>query len=200
MALTEDFHSFERFGQIMPPEDKDAALLPIRIGSYWALIHRPVSPQGAHIWISYSPDLRHWGSHKLIMNARRGSWWDAGKIGLSAPPIETSRGWLLVYHGVKDTASGKLYRVGLALLDRQSPEVCLRRGDAWVFGPETNYERFGDVNNVVFPCGYVLESDGDTLRLYYGAADTCIALATGSVKQMLDWLDQHGKDIKAGLE
>ena len=101
---------------------------------------------------------------------------------------------------MKDTASGKLYRVGLALLDRESPEVCLRRGDAWVFGPETNYERFGDVNNVVFPCGYILEPDGDTLRLYYGAADTCIALATGSINQMLDWLDQHGKDVNAGLE
>ena len=200
LALTEDFHGFERFGQIMPPEDKDAALLPKRIGAYWTLIHRPVSPQGAHIWISYSPDLRHWGSHKLIIRARRGSWWDAGKIGLSVPPIETPQGWLLVYHGVKDTASGKLYRVGLALLDRESPEVCLRRGDAWVFGPEANYERFGDVNNVVFPCGYILEGDGDTLRLYYGAADTCIALATGSVKQMLDWLDQHGKDVNAGLE
>jgi predicted GH43/DUF377 family glycosyl hydrolase len=200
LTLTEDFQNFEHFGQIMPPEDKDAAILPKKIGSYWALIHRPVSPQGAHIWISYSPDLRHWGSHKLILRARRGSWWDAGKIGASTPPIETPAGWLLIYHGVKDTASGKLYRVGLALLDRESPEVCLRRGDAWIFGPETPYERFGDVNNVVFPCGYVLESDGDTVRLYYGAADTCIALATGSIRQMLDWLEQHGKDIKAGLE
>jgi predicted GH43/DUF377 family glycosyl hydrolase len=200
LTLTEDFHDFEHFGQIMPPEDKDAALLSKRIGSYWALIHRPVSPQGAHIWISYSPDLRHWGSHKLVMRARRGSWWDAGKIGLSAPPIETPAGWLIIYHGVKDTASGSLYRAGLALLDRESPEICLRRGDAWVFGPETDYERFGDVNNVVFPCGYTLEPDGDTLRLYYGAADTCIALATGSISQMLDWLEQHGKDVKVGLE
>ena len=99
-----------------------------------------------------------------------------------------------------DTASGNLYRVGLALLDLETPERCLRRGDAWVFGPETHYERFGDVNNVVFPCGSTIEPDGDTLRLYYGAADTCIALATGSIKQMLEWLDQHGKDIKAGLD
>jgi predicted GH43/DUF377 family glycosyl hydrolase len=199
LALTEDFHDFERYGQIISPEDKDAALLPRRIGSFWALIHRPVSPLGAHIWISYSPDLRHWGSHKLILRARRGSWWDSGKIGISAPPIETSAGWLMIYHGVKETAAGSLYRVGLALMDRQSPEICLRRGDAWVFGPETDYERFGDVGNVVFPCGYILEPDGDTLRLYYGAADTCIALATGSIRQMLDWLDQHGKDINVGL-
>ncbi|MGD0654313.1 MAG: glycosidase [Thermoguttaceae bacterium] len=200
LALTEDFRQFARFGQIMPPENKDAALLPKQIGSHWALIHRPVSPLGAHIWISYSPDLRHWGAHKPVILARRGSWWDSGRIGLSAPPIETPVGWLLIYHGVKETVSGKLYRVGLALLDRERPEVCLRRGDAWVFGPATDYERSGDVGNVVFPCGSILESDGDTLHLYYGAADTCIALATGSVKQMLKWLDQHGKDVNAGLE
>ncbi len=200
LALTEDFRTFERYGQIMPPEDKDAALFPKQIGGHWALIHRPVSPMGAHIWISYSPDLRHWGSHKLIIRARRGSWWDSGRIGLSVPPIETPAGWLLIYHGVKETVSGKLYRLGLALLNRDTPEICLRRGDAWVFGPDADYERFGDVGNVVFPCGYVLEPDGDTLRLYYGAADTCIALATGSVKQMLEWLEEHGKDVNAGLE
>ncbi len=200
LALTADFRDFERFGEIIPPEDKDAALLPRRIGDNWALIHRPVSPQGAHIWISYSPDLRHWGSHKLILRSRRGSWWDAGKIGLAVPPIETSEGWLLIYHGVRQTASGSLYRIGLALMDLQTPETCLRRGDSWVFGPETEYERFGDVNNVVFPCGYTLAPDGDTLRLYYGAADTCIALATGSIRQILDWLDRHGRDTTIGVE
>ncbi len=200
LLLTRDFHSFERYGEILPPEDKDAALLPRRIGSSWALIHRPVSTQGAHIWISYSPDLRHWGSHKLILRARRGAWWDAGKIGLATPPIETPAGWLLIYHGVHVTASGSLYRIGLALMDLQTPEQCLRRGDAWVFGPEAPYERFGDVNNVVFPCGHTVQADGDTLRLYYGAADTCIALATGSIRQMLDWLERHGRDPKLGVD
>jgi predicted GH43/DUF377 family glycosyl hydrolase len=199
LAFTEDFHSFERYGELFPPEDKDAALLPRRIGENWALIHRPVGPEGAHIWISYSPDLRHWGSHKLILRARQGAWWDANKIGLSTPPIETPEGWLLIYHGVRATASGCLYRVGLALVDLETPERCLRRGDAWVLGPEATYERFGDVNNIVFPCGYTIAADGDTLYLYYGAADTCIALATGSVRQMLDWLDRHGTDTKVGL-
>ncbi|MHB1037830.1 MAG: glycoside hydrolase family 130 protein [Pirellulales bacterium] len=200
VALTEDFHGFERLGQILPPEDKDAALFPRRIGPHWALIHRPYGPQGGHIWISYSPDLRHWGSHKLILRSRRGAWWDAAKIGLAVPPIETPEGWLLVYHGIRETAAGCLYRVGLALLDLHTPEHCLRRGDAWVFGPEAPYERFGDVDNVVFPCGYTLEPDGDTVNLYYGGADSCIALATGSIRHMLDWLDRHGRDLKAGLE
>jgi predicted GH43/DUF377 family glycosyl hydrolase len=191
LAFTKDFHQFERYGMIMPPEDKDAALLPHRIGNYWALIHRPVSAPRAHMWISYSADLRHWGSHKLMMEARRGAWWDANKIGLSPPPIETAQGWLVIYHGVRLTAAGAIYRLGLALFDLHTPELCLKRGDEWFFGPEESYELQGDVGSVVFPCGYTLAPDGDTIHLYYGAADTSIALATGSVGEMLDWLEQH---------
>lgn len=188
LAFTEDFRSFERYGVIMPPENKDAALLPHRIGGNWALIHRPVSAPRAHMWISYSPDLRHWGSHKLMLEARRGSWWDANKIGLSPPPIETPEGWLVIYHGVKQTAAGCIYRLGLALFDLYMPERCIKRANEWVFGPEELYEQHGDVGNVVFPCGYTIAPDGDTLNLYYGAADTSIALATASVAELLDWL------------
>ena len=191
LAFTEDFHHFERFGVIMSPEDKDAALLPHRIGNYWALIHRPVSAPGAHIWVSYSSDLRHWGSHKLMLEARKGAWWDANKIGLSSPPIETPQGWLVIYHGVKQTPAGCLYRLGLALFDLNTPERCLKRGNEWIFGPEELYEQHGDVGYVVFPCGYTLAPDGDTLNLYYGAADSSIALATGSVRAMLKWLEQQ---------
>jgi predicted GH43/DUF377 family glycosyl hydrolase len=189
LAFTEDFRAFERCGVIMSPEDKDAALLPHRIGGNWALIHRPVSGPRAHMWISYSPDLHHWGSHKLMMEARRGSWWDANKIGLSPPPIETSEGWLVIYHGVKHTAAGCIYRLGLALFDLHSPERCLKRGSQWIFGPAEPYEQHGDVGNVVFPCGYTVAPDGDTVHLYYGAADTSIGLAIGSLRAMLEWLE-----------
>jgi len=192
LALTEDFQQFERYGVIMSPEDKDAALLPHRIDGHWALIHRPVSGPRAHIWISYSPDLRHWGSHKLMMEARRGGWWDANKIGLSPPLLETPQGWLMIYHGVRQTAAGSIYRLGLALFDLQQPELCLKRGDEWVFGPQEPYEIRGDVDNVVFPCGYTIAPDGDTIHLYYGAADSCIGLATGSVCALLAWLEEHG--------
>jgi len=192
LALTKDFHTFERYGVVMQPEDKDAALLPHRIGGYWALIHRPVGPLGAHIWISYSPDLRHWGSHKPILQARRGAWWDANKIGLSPPPLETPEGWLMIYHGVRHTPAGCLYRLGLALFDREIPERCLVRGDTWIFGPEEPYERTGDVGNVVFPCGLTLAPDGDTIHMYYGGADSCVALATGSIRMLLDWLNMYG--------
>ncbi|MBW4028255.1 MAG: glycosidase [Acidobacteria bacterium] len=200
LALTRDFKSFERYGVIMPPEDKDAALLPRRIGGLWALIHRPVTTMGAHMWISYSPDLHNWGNHKVILQARRGGWWDANKIGLCSPPIETAKGWLVLYHGVRHTASGSIYRLGLALFDIDRPDICLQRGDSWMFGPEADYERTGDVRDVVFPCGQTIAPDGDTIQLYYGAADSCMAMATGSIRALLSWLDAHSTTEDESVE
>jgi predicted GH43/DUF377 family glycosyl hydrolase len=192
LALTEDFHTFERYGLVMQADDKDAALLPRRIGDSFALIHRPMSDSGSHVWMSFSPDLRNWGGHRLMLAARKGGWWDANKVGLSPPLIETPRGWLMIYHGVRQTAAGSLYRLGLALFDRERPDVLLKRGDEWIFGPETGYETKGDVGNVAFPCGYTIGADGDAINLYYGAADTSMALATGSTRALLAWLDEHG--------
>lgn len=192
LALTEDFKTFERFGLVMQPDDKDAAMFPCRFGGNFALIHRPVTDQGAHMWISFSPDMQNWGQHRLLLPARRGAWWDANKIGLSPPPIRTPRGWLLMYHGVRHHASGSLYRIGLALHHLDTPEVCLLRSQSWMFGPETQYELVGDVGSVVFPCGYTVGDDGDRLNIYYGAADTCICLATASIKELLEWLDRDG--------
>ena len=197
LALTEDFITFERFGLIMQPEDKDAALLPRRIRGNYALIHRPVADSGAHVWISYSPDLHNWGSHKLILPARKGAWWDANKVGLSTPLIETAQGWLMLYHGVRVTASGSLYRLGLALFDLDEPEHCLLRGESWVFGPEAPYERTGDVSNVTFPCGATVAADGDTLLMYYGAADSCIGVASASIRELLDWVKENATDPDA---
>jgi predicted GH43/DUF377 family glycosyl hydrolase len=192
LALTTDFVTFERIGLVMQPDDKDAALLPRRIDGSFAMLHRPVASSGAHIWMSFSPDLRTWGNHKPVLQARRGSWWDANKVGLSPPLIETPRGWLMLYHGVRHTAAGALYRLGVALFDLKSPDKCLLRGDEWIFGPETPYECFGDVGMVAFPCGTTTADDGDTIHMYYGAADTSIALATGSIREILAWLDEHG--------
>jgi len=192
LALTTDFRSFERLGSVMPPEDKDAALLPRRFNGEWAMIHRPVPRSGgAHIWVSFSGDLRHWGEHHLLFTARRGPWWDANKIGLSPPLIETAEGWLMLYHGVRETAAGCIYRVGVALLDLEDPRRCLMRGSKWIMGPEADYERTGDVAYVVFPCGFTMADDGDTVNLYYGAADTSIGLATGSITEILGWLKEN---------
>jgi len=189
MALTSDFKSFERLGPVMPPEDKDAALFPIKFNGLWAMLHRPVPKSlmlGAHIWISYSPNLKHWGEHQEIIQAREGGWWDANKIGLCAPPMQTDEGWLTLYHGVRTTASGSIYRLGLALLDLGNPTKVLRRTDEWIFGPKAHYEREGDVDDVVFPCGWI-KKDGKVL-IYYGAADSRLCLAKADFKDLLDFV------------
>jgi predicted GH43/DUF377 family glycosyl hydrolase len=154
------------------------------------MIHRPVSAgsSGAHIWLSFSPDLMHWGDHHILLHARRGAWWDANKIGLSPPPMETPEGWLMLYHGVRHTAGGCLYRLGLALLDLEDPRRVLRRTDEWMFAPEMPYERQGDVNGVVFPCGWILDKASGKIRIYYGGADSCMALATAQLGDLLSHL------------
>jgi len=190
LARTKDFKSFTRMGPVMPPDDKDAAVFPHRFNGRYAMIHRPISPgsSGAHIWLSFSPDLTHWGDHHILLHARRGAWWDANKIGLSPPPLETPAGWLLLYHGVRHTPGGCIYRLGLALLDLESPWQVLRRSDDWIFAPETPYERHGDVNGVVFPCGWILDKETGVIRMYYGAADSCVALATARVSELVSYL------------
>lgn len=194
LAVTRDFSSWERRGVLQPPEDKDAALFPERFGGRWALIHRPAPAMaglGAHIWLSFSPDLRHWGDSRVLLAARRGGWWDANKVGLGPPPLLTSMGWLLCYHGVRTTASGSIYRLGLALLDRDDPSRVLARDNEWVFGPQEPYERGGDVPDVVFPCGWALREDGDTLHLYYGAADSVVCVAEASLAALLSHVLAH---------
>lgn len=186
LAMTRDFHTVRRLGPVMPPEDKDAALLSRRFDGRWAMIHRP-SPLrgGAHMWLSFSPDLRHWGDHTLLLEARDGAWWDAGKIGLGPPPLETSAGWLVMYHGVHTTSDGPIYRAGLALLDLEDPRVVLGRMDEWAFGPAAPYEIIGDVGRVVFPCGWTLDDEGERLSVYYGAADQVVGLAQASLSEVL---------------
>ena len=197
LAMTKDFITFDKLGSIMPPDDKDAALFPRRFKDRWLLIHRPVGAHptrsdeswpGTHIWLSCSSDLKYWGDHRILINARKGAWWDANKVGLCTPPLETPDGWLILYHGVRQTASGSIYRLGLALLDLEDPSKVLRRSDEWIFGPEETYEREGDVRDVVFPCGWVLDRAAGKVRMYYGGADTCICLATASLNDLLEYV------------
>jgi predicted GH43/DUF377 family glycosyl hydrolase len=185
LATTRDFRAFKRLGPVLVPENKDAALFPSKLDGDWALLHRPVTRMegGAHIWLSTSPDLIHWGRHQVLLRARSGPYWDAGKIGLSAQPMRTEKGWLILYHGVKNTCFGSIYRQGLALLDLENPRKVLARTSEWIFSPETDYERSGDVGNVVFCCGWTLH-EGE-VRLYYAGADTCMALATARLDDLL---------------
>jgi beta-1,4-mannooligosaccharide/beta-1,4-mannosyl-N-acetylglucosamine phosphorylase len=187
LALTKDFKTFEKLGELLPPEDKDASLFPRKFGGRYALIHRPIVSGEAHVWISFSPDLVHWGEHRVLLHRRGGSW-DSNRVGLGAQPIETSDGWLIIYHGVRKTASGSLYRVGLALLDLEEPWRVVKRSQEWVFGPKEPYEFIGDVSGVVFPTGAVVNKEKNELRLYYGAADSTVCVAFANMGEILDYL------------
>jgi len=187
LALTQDFKKFTRIGPIVPPEDKDASLFPRRFNGRYALIHRPIIRGEGDIWISFSPDLRHWGDHRVLIPTRPG-WWDCHRVGLGTQPIETPEGWLIIYHGVRVTASGSIYRVGLALLDLEEPWKVQRRSDEWVLGPRKPYEQLGDVPGVTFPSGAIFEEKTGELRLYYGITDTTVGLATADMDQVLSFL------------
>jgi predicted GH43/DUF377 family glycosyl hydrolase len=189
LATTKDFLTVERRGIVINPEDKNAALLPERVDGKWILFHRPTTGFGiAHpgIALSRSPDLVSWSPPEMVLEPRDGAWWDSLRIGIGPPLLKTEHGWLLIYHGVKETVGGAIYRLGLALLDLEEPTRVLRRAPEWIFAPQAPYERQGDVGNAVFPCGVLHDTASGELRLYYGAADTSICLATARLDELLD--------------
>ena len=124
------------------------------------------------------------------MEPRTGAWWDSLRIGIGPPLLKTEHGWLLIYHGVKETVAGALYRVGAALLDLEHPNRVIGRSPNWILGPSEPYERVGDVPNAVFPCGLIHDRATDQLRLYYGAADTSICVATAMLGEVLEAVRQ----------
>ncbi len=198
LATSDDLHHFERRGAMLPPEDKDASLFPRKIDGNYMMIHRPIIRGEAHIWVASSPDLVHWGHHQILLPVRPG-WWDSTRVGLGPPPIETPEGWLIIYHGVRMTVSGSLYRVGLALLDLEDPRRIIKRCDQWVFGPHEDYERVGDVPGVTFPTGTVYDRNTGELVMYYGAADSCVCLASARMKDLLDKLKNCDKSEEEGF-
>jgi len=183
IATTTDFQTFERHGLVGMPPSKNCALFPKKVGGRFCRFDRPPAAGGS-IWISYSEDLKYWGDHKVVM-APRGGHWDCTRIGAGAPPIETERGWLEIYHGVKDTSAGPIYRLGAVLLDHEDPSIVLGRTLIPVLSPREFYERVGDIGNVVFSCGLIVEDDR-TIKVYYGAADTVICVATASIVELMD--------------
>jgi beta-1,2-mannobiose phosphorylase / 1,2-beta-oligomannan phosphorylase len=190
LASTDDFRRIDRIGTAMPPDDKDASLLSRHINGQFVLLHRPSSPMAARadIWLSRSVDLRSWSVPEPVLAARSGLAWDSVRIGMGPPPVETEHGWLGVYHGVKQIAGGPVYRAGLVLLDRDAPQRVLRRSREWILAPAAPYERIGDAPNVVFPTGLIADQATDELRLYYGAADCAVAMATARLSAALDHL------------
>ena len=187
LARSCDLRSVERVGLIFPPNNKDAAIFPEKFDGRWAALHRPDAGGGIeNIWIAYSPDLVYWGEPHCVLEEGGGPAWDAVKVGTGPPPIRTDDGWLMLYHGVKAYGGKPVYRVGAALLDLRTPYKVLARGPDCIFTPEEAYEVSGLMPNVVFPTGVVRK--GDELRMYYGAGDTCVCLATAKLQHVLDQL------------
>jgi predicted GH43/DUF377 family glycosyl hydrolase len=186
LAKTENFHSFKRIALISEPGNKDGVLFPEKINGRYARLDRPIGMGVGSIWISYSRDLYAWGDSQVVISPRSG-YWDAWRVGASAPPIKTDRGWFEIYHGTKMTSAGPIYRTGAALLDLDDPSLVLHRSNIPLLSPRTEYERIGDVGNVVFPCGAIVEPDGE-IKVYYGAADTCLAVATAKLEDLLECL------------
>jgi len=146
------------------------------------VFRHPERSEGSHrtgCFADAQEDLIHWTDHKIIMRPRPGTW-ESLKIGAGAPPIKTEYGWLLFYHGVDDN---RVYRLGVALLDLKDPSKVIKRYDKPVLSPETQWEKEGQVPNVVFTCGAV-EIDGTYFVFYYGGADTVIGVATISKKEI----------------
>ena len=190
LASTRDFRRFDRHGIIFPPNNRDVTIFPARIGGRCVALHRPM-PAGlgdVAIWLASSPDLLSWGSHQQVATARAGAWDDA-KIGGGAVPFRVRSGrwdgWLALYHGV--TESPTTYSLGALLLDARDPSRVLGRSRDPVLAPEAPYEREGFFGGVVFTCGLV--TDGDLVRVYYGAADGVVAVADLSLTEILAGLE-----------
>lgn len=181
---TKDFRSFFRISEPLPPVDKDACLFPERINNRWALIHRPVIKGETCIAVSFSPssDLKYFGETKQILSPVPGTWCDS-HVGLATQPIKTRYGWMIIFHGSEVIASKVVYYVGLALLSLDKLDVT-HRSEEWVFGPEKDYE--GGPEGIVFPCGAIVK--GNDLRIYYGAKDSSVAVATADYDKALNYL------------
>lgn len=183
LATTEDFKTYTRIGMISEPGNKDGLLFPEKIDGMYARLDRPIGNGIGSVWISFSPDLLNWGRSQFVFGPRP-RYWDTYRIGASAVPIRTKFGWLEIYHGVKMTSSGPIYRAGAIMLDGDDPTKVIGRALAPLLSPREDYERIGDVGNVVFACGAIVEDDGQ-VKVYYGGADTAICVATGNLDEII---------------
>jgi predicted GH43/DUF377 family glycosyl hydrolase len=187
LARTKDFQSFEKVSLLTEPNNRNVVLFPEKIGGLYWRLDRPFTTdaQRSHMWLASSPDLLYWGNYHFVMAARPFNW-DGWKIGAGAPPIRTEEGWLEIYHGVKHTAGGMVYRLGVVLLDLEEPWKVIRRPQAYIMAPRELYERVGDVPNVCFINAAIPEKDG-TVKMYYGGADTVLCLATAKLTDLVDF-------------
>jgi len=204
LARTADFQEYEFLGVLLNGDARNAVLFPEAIGGEYAMLYRPNRERldggvasGSEVELAVSLDLIHWTPKAAVMQGRF-HYWDEF-IGSGPPPLKTHRGWLHVYHGVATHfAASNIYQAGVVLLDLDHPEQVIGRSRYNILEPRELYEMVGQVPNVVFPTGLVSTQpdhggfvDDDTeLLLYYGAADTCVCLATTTVRELLEACDE----------
>ena len=194
IGYTFDFQTFYQCENAFLPFNRNGVLFPEKINGLYAMLSRPSdsghTPFG-DIYVSYSPDMKFWGQHRLIMRPTpfEDSAWQCLKIGAGPIPIKTEEGWLVFYHGVIRTCNGYRYSMGAALLDLERPDKVLHRSMEYLLAPATLYELTGDVPGVVFPCAALTE--GDRCTIYYGAADTHVAMAHCHISELLEWLKKQ---------
>ena len=188
MAWSDDFEAFHQFENAFLPFNRNGVLFPRKIHGNYAMLSRPSdtghTPFG-DIFYSESPDLTFWGKHRHVMSPVDNSW-QYRKIGGGPTPIETSEGWLTIYHGVLNSCNGFVYSAGVALLDIDQPWKVIGRARPYILNPREYYECLGDVQNVVFPCATLCDADTGRLAIYYGAADTVVALAFAYVDDLIE--------------
>jgi len=192
LGYTDDFKTFFQLENALLPFNRNGVLFPRRIKGDYVLLSRPSdnghTPFG-EIYLSHSPDLVHWGRHRHVMAPIRDeNGWQSTKIGAGPAPIETSEGWLLIYHGVVNTCNGFVYSGGAALLDLDEPWKVIARSDPYLITPSAPYEHVGNVPNVVFPCGALIDGPSGKLALYYGCADTAVGLAFGNIPEIVEFV------------
>lgn len=194
VGYTYDFQTYYQLENAYLPFNRNGVLFPRRINGKYAMLSRPSdnghTPFG-DIYYSESPDMTHWGRHRFVMGATKG--WQATKIGAGPVPIETTEGWLLIYHGVLTSCNGFVYSFGAALLDLEQPWKVLYRSEPYLLAPQAPYERTGDVPNVAFPCAALSDVDTGRLAVYYGGADTVVCLAFGTIDGIVDFVKDNSK-------
>lgn len=193
LAKTKDFKTFIRLDNPFLPFNRNGVLFPRKINNNFVMLSRPSdsghTPFG-DIYISESPDLVYWGRHRHVM-ARGHEWWQSLKIGGGSAPIETSEGWLMFYHGVARTCSGYVYSMGACLLDIDNPAIVKHRAGRYVLAPEEWYEERGFVPSVIFPCAALADAETGRIAIYYGAADSYVALAFTTVDEVVDFIKTY---------
>jgi len=194
VGYTYDFETFYQLENAFLPCNRNGVLFPRKINGKYAMLSRPSdyghTPFG-DIFYSESPDMTHWGHHRHVMSPKGG--WQSTKIGAGPTPIETSEGWLLIYHGVLTSCNGFVYSFGAALLDLEQPWKVMYRSAPYLLSPQTLYECVGDVPNVAFPCAALVDPPTKRIAIYYGGADTVTCLAFGKVDEIIQFVKDNSE-------